>query len=434
MTFPQMKIQIFITAIILAIAAVIGWQIDGRYAAARAEEGQLVGEAQQLGVAGNGDPSARTKKVERGDREAEAKQLAVEYATQAKEWHAATVMDEAAKQRYDAIQRRVSALDQSQLGIFTMDVLATMNHGEKRQAKHALSLLERLARKDPTGALAYFTKHSSVLRLVDDSEYFVAGALGSWAKEDPLSALKWIRKNAAEYPEALSLGSLAVVRGAAEKDPRMALSLIAGLELDFSNAHNAMNAIVIAAKTDEEMSVTLAAIREFREANRNNKELTRAADGNLAYFAQELSKQSFEAANKWIENAKLNPRELNSLAQGLGNNFLDEPDRWIEWIGRAFPPGKGDGHIMNVIGNWTGQDYEAAGKWLASASEGRVKYAAIRGYAQTIFQHDPETAIQWIMTLPPGKDRDETLKTIHMNWSKDDPVGGEAFKQEHGIK
>lgn len=155
---------------------------------------------------------------------------------------------------------------------------------------------------------------------------------------------------------------------------------------------------------------------------------------NLACFVQELRKQSFEVASKWIENAKLNPKELDSLAQGFGNNILDDPGKWIEWMGRVFPPGKGDGHIMDLIGNWTEQDYEAAGKWLASAPEGPARNAAIRGYAQTVFKHDPETAMQWLMTLPPGKDRDSTLKNTHRNWLEIDPVGKEAFSEQHGIK
>lgn len=69
-----------------------------------------------------------------------------------------------------------------------------------------------------------------------------------------------------------------------------------------------------------------------------------------------------------------------------------------------------------------------------ATAEGPAKNAAIRGCALTIFKHDPETAMQWIMTLPPGQDRDDTLKTIHMNWSKIDPAGKEAFAREHGIK
>jgi hypothetical protein len=89
---------------------------------------------------------------------------------------------------------------------------------------------------------------------------------------------------------------------------------------------------------------------------------------------------------------------------------------------------------MDMMDTWTTHDYEAAGKWLASASDSPARNAAIRGYAKTVFKHDPETAMQWIMTLPPGSDRDNTLKNIHLNWPKYDPAGKEAFATEHGIK
>lgn len=71
----------------------------------------------------------------------------------------------------------------------------------------------------------------------------------------------------------------------------------------------------------------------------------------------------------------------------------------------TFPPGKGEDPIMDMIRCWTNDDYEAAGKWLAAAPEGPAKNAAIRSYALTVFKHDPETSMQWIMTLPPDKSR-----------------------------
>lgn len=49
-------------------------------------------------------------------------------------------------------------------------------------------------------------------------------------------------------------------------------------------------------------------------------------------------------------------------------------------------------------------------------------------------RYDPETAIQWIMTLPPDRDRDNTLKNIHLNWTKDVPEGAAVFANEHGIR
>ena len=42
--------------------------------------------------------------------------------------------------------------------------------------------------------------------------------------------------------------------------------------------------------------------------------------------------------------------------------------------------------------------------------------------------------MQWIMTLPPGKDRDSTLKNIYQNWPKKDITARDAFAKGHGIK
>jgi hypothetical protein len=36
--------------------------------------------------------------------------------------------------------------------------------------------------------------------------------------------------------------------------------------------------------------------------------------------------------------------------------------------------------------------------------------------------------------LPPGTDRDKTLKRTYQNWPESDTAAKEAFKQQHGIK
>ena len=56
--------------------------------------------------------------------------------------------------------------------------------------------------------------------------------------------------------------------------------------------------------------------------------------------------------------------------------------------------------------------------------------AAVRGYALTIFEHDRETAMQWLMTLPPDERRENTLRFILVNKLRDDPDAAAAFKDE----
>jgi hypothetical protein len=89
--------------------------------------------------------------------------------------------------------------------------------------------------------------------------------------------------------------------------------------------------------------------------------------------------------------------------------------------------------IRVLIQRWTTEDYQAAGKWLATTPESPAKNTAVSSYAQTIANYEPQTAAQWALTLPPGENRDNTLKRIYSYWPKDDPGGAAAFAKKHSI-
>ena len=430
-----MKISIAISVMILAAAAGLGWQIDRRLAAARTVERQLAAEAARLGISAGDAHATRSAKRIRIDREAEARLLAVEYIQLVQASAKGEKPDEILQTRYRDFSVRIAALDAASLKILIADVLDSQELDEQNRAEQAVLLLRGYARNDPRAALAFVVEHSASLKGVKSIEYVFSDSLGKWAKDDPISAVEWMKKNAVEFPDAMKAQSIHnVIYRTAAQDPKLAFTLIDGLGLNYSDAHFALNTIVTAATTNETRTATLSALREYRDANQANKALTQAVDDNFGYFSQGLRKVSFADASKWVEDAKMNPRELNRFCERLSNGIVEDTGRWIEWMGKVFPPGKGDGCIMDMIHSWTDHDYEAAGKWLDSAPEGPTKNAAIRGYAQTIFKHDPETAMQWIMTLPPGNDRDNTLRNIHLNWPKDDKEGAASFAKKHGIK
>ncbi len=109
-----------------------------------------------------------------------------------------------------------------------------------------------------------------------------------------------------------------------------------------------------------------------------------------------------------------------------------ERGQWIDWIGKTLPPDKASGCIWQNVTAWTKADYQAAGKWLSSTPDGPRKIAAIQAYAGAVASSAPKNASQWAMTLPPGKDREQTFRSIHRNWPKDDPDGAAAFAKDHG--
>ena len=432
-----MKISITVSALILAAAMAVGWKIDGRRDAARTDQSKLAAEAKRFGISVGGAYPTRSTKRERVDREAEARQLTAEYIQLNKLTENGGWLDEATQEAYIKCSARISALDVSSLKILITAVLVSRELEEKTRNERVAQLLGMaLANKDPRATLEFAKEHSAALKDTKGVEYLISYSLGTWAKDDPQAAVEWMKNNAAEFPDAMKAQSLYnVLRSAAQKEPRLAFSLIAELELDYANTHHAMHAIVTAAETDEQRNITLAALREYRDTHKSAKEISRAAEQMVGYFSQGFKKDGFDAANKWIAGANLTPKELDQLCGELSRNYRgEEHARWIEWMGATFPPGKCNQPIMDMIRCWTSQDYEAAGKWLASAPEGPARNTAIRGYAETVSLYDPETATQWAMTLPPGKDRDATLSNIHADWPQDDPAGKEAFATERGIK
>ena len=427
-----MKISIGISALILAIAAVIGWWLDTRFADARAVGEKLSIKLEGLGMNSGDNRGTDRNRPSRAERDQEAKRLAVAYIALPRSRQRIVIPS---VEHITDVEQKIAALDSSRLKIFIADVLASMELDATIVSERVNKLLGNLAGNDPRTALDLFTKHASVCRK-DMDNGVVSTALGAWAKEDPVAAAAWIKENAGEFPEALSAQSLQnVFYTTAQKDPRLAFTLLATLGLNYSNTHSALHTIVTSAATDEQRNITLAALREFRDANQGDKEVRQAAEQMVGYFSWGFKQDVFKTATEWIASANLSSNELDSFCGSLTRNYRgDESAQWIEWMGATFPPGKGDRCIMAMISRWTERDYEAAGKWLDSAPEGPVKNAAISGYALTVFKHDPETAMQWIMTLPPGNDRDHTLKTIHLNWPKGDSEGAASFAKEHGIK
>ena len=86
-----------------------------------------------------------------------------------------------------------------------------------------------------------------------------------------------------------------------------------------------------------------------------------------------------------------------------------------------------------LIGQWTQQDYLAAGKWLKATPTGPAKDAAVSTYATTVAEYEPQTAVQWAMTLPAGEARHTTLQGIYENWPARDRAGAETFAKVHGL-
>lgn len=437
-----MKISIALSFLILAMAAGLGWQGHQRLSSVRESHAKLVAEAATLGISPDpAHPAGRvliTKHAEREDKQAAAKLAAAKFIAFAKEMEA---LEEAGERPDEAMQKRIMefmdlmmSLDASQLKTLIAEVRAAGDlEDETRQGLIGFSIMT-MANDHPQAALALFTESADLFKDGQMGDHVVSMALGRWAKDDPIGALEWVRENGEKFPDLVTEeAKSAVISGAAAQDPKLALQLIGELKLKESS--QAVRSITAAAKTPEERSATLAALRDYAATLTDQTERERLMDSAVSSLAESAAKDGFQSGSQWISNAGFSAKELENLSENLSYNVKSpETGQWIEWLGEKLPADKADNRIRDMVRHWTQRDYRAAGTWLASVADGPTKQAAVRSYAETVARYDPQTAAQWALTLPAGEKRAQTLKQIHHRWPKDDAEGAAAFAREHGIK
>lgn len=437
-----MRISIAASILILLLAALFGLPNHQRLVSVREGHAKLVAAAARLGVSidpSRPDDPVRITKRERDDREADAKRAAAEFIAFAKEMEAMDKEggppDEAQQKRMMEFMDRMMSLDSAQLKILIAEVRANKElKDETRQGLIAFSIMT-LSNDHPQAALALLTESADLFKEDGMGKHVVSSSLAKWAKDDPLAALEWVRKNSGKFPDLITDDAKrGLISGTAVQDPKLAFKLIG--ELGLKETSQVISGIMRGAKTSEQRTTTLVALREHLAALTDDKARNEAAGSAISMLASSVAEEGFEAGSKWAASANFSPEELESFANGLNNRSTrsSETGQWVEWIGQSLPAGKGDDHIRNIVRQWTTDDYQAAGKWLAAAPDGPTKNVSIRSYAETVSKYEPETAAQWALTLPPGKDREQTLKRIYQNWPGDDSAAKEAFKEQHGIK
>ena len=436
-----MKISIALSLLILVIGSMLGWQEHQRHATVRVSRDKLVAEAAKVDIAPDPVQSADGSRVtkrgrQREDKEAGAKTTAAEFIRFIHEMEALEKKggppDEATRARGEQFKDRMKALDPAQVKILIAEARANKDlTNESRENLIAFSIVT-LADSHPQAALALLTESPDSLKANEMVKQAMSTALAKLAEADPAAALAWVRANSAKFPDLVNDDTKrGMISSTAVHDPMLAFQLIA--ELGLKDGYEAIYKITNAPKNSEERTATLTALRAYLTTLPEGEMRDKVSKNALRTLGQKAVREGFEAGSKWI--ASTGP-DLEWLVKSSGltyHNYREESGQWIEWIGVNLPVEKSKNCISKMVQNWTKTDYEAAGKWLAATPDGPTKTISIRSYAETLAKYEPASAAQWAMTLPPGKDREETLKNIYQKWPDGDDAVKQAFKKLHGI-
>jgi hypothetical protein len=434
----SLKFPIATTVLILAVGGALGLMHQQRLTVLRDEQRELATQAEKLGISTETSSDSPVTKRQRDDRARQANAMAREFIAFGREielhdQQANGESDEAFEKRGLEMQAKLLELDASQLKV----LIATLRDDKSLTSAIRQNLIcysiTMIGEDHPAAALALFSESADLLSDSPIGASVVSSTLANWAKKDPLAASEWVRKNAAEHPDlANDDAKRFIISGAAENDPKLAFKLIGDMKVE--DASSAVQALVEAGKTADQRTAILAALRDHLATLPEGPERDDLLQESLETMGRNLSNESFETVQSWISNSKLSPEESAQFATGLSYfNTKQDTGRWIDWMAQNLPKEAVANNVDNLVGQWTQEDYQAAGKWLAAAAEGPAKQTAVSTYAGTVAEYEPQTAVQWALTLPAGEARQATFEAIYQNWPKADAEAAAAFAKQYGV-
>jgi DNA-directed RNA polymerase subunit F len=411
-----MKTSFTIAAIILALGMSFVWRDHQRLLAARALHENSTKEAGLSSDGGSYFPALTRR--ERRKPDVRAKFVAAEFLA----YHRAEERQTAGEQVsadpneiYAKAIEHVRALNPEELKALIQELRDTLEIDGSIRWHFVFNIISNLFDVRPESALEL---HFATVDLAPPNrrinEDLISKSIQNWAKDDPDSALKWLKENERKLPaNAKDKAKEALLSGVASRDPAAAFRMLSGLGMDNPNDQG-IDRILSVSKTPELRMAAIAGIREYVATLPDEKKREGIQNEAVSWLGYDAAEEGFESGSKWIASANFTEGELNRFVLNLGNNMFnvheDDAAKWVQWVNDNLPAGEVDKSIRNMVSTWARADYQAAADWIRTMPDGPLKNNSTRAYAEAVSEYEPDFAVEWAATLPAGKERDATFK------------------------
>jgi hypothetical protein len=333
------------------------------------------------------------------------------------------------------LMTRLLAMSPDAIGGLIEDLRKEAGLSEEQKREATSMLLFAMAGTNPEQAATMAHELRDFLKEDFMGDHVLQLSLASWAANEPDAALDWFRQRMQGDAKAFDDETKsALLGGIAGSDPARAFLELKHLKLE-GEADAISNIMSSAIGNPETRDQAVTALRNAIAASDDEEQREALLDNGWLAVGETLQGEGYAKATEWMESMNLTKEELASLAGGLGYyGTAAETGQWITWIETNLTPEDADSPVRELMGEWTEQDYLAAGNWLATAPEGQAKQAAVVSYVEAVSTYEPQIAEQWALTLPVGEQRDEALGVIRENWPDSDPDGAKAFAARHGME
>ena len=430
-----MKKSIVLALAILVIGAILPVFQSRQLAGLQDRHQKLTAEAAALDVS---DPSS-PRTLARQKRENQVRAMEVKWADFADRmslYEKKPYLTEGGYQeRFGELLDGLGSMDDSRLRWLVAKVREDTKISHHTRSMFLIESIRKISAAQPAMALELYVRCADLIEQGDQTPTLTQ-ALCNLAVSDAFAVAEWLRKNGEKYASHADEHSKSEVIGSvAISDPALAFEIMESQQ--FPQIFWLPLRVIIGTVENypERRDPVLAALRHHLAGLSSDAEREKSRIAAIELFAASLGNDPFDSASDWISKSNFSAVEKALFAGSLPYEGTQEnTGRWIEWMAANLPGESLAEPVKRLVGQWTRQNYQAAGAWLKDTPESLAKNVAVLTYATAVAAHEPQVAGQWAMTLPLGPVREEALRAVHQKWPNSDPAGAAAFAREHGMK
>lgn len=268
----------------------------------------------------------------------------------------------------------------------------------------SMVLLQRWAREDPEGALAYHDAHR------DEADTFrglwLHAIFAPWIENDPVEAARALvvvlNREPAEINGGVPNAVLTAAETLSQKDPGAAMQFVAALP-DWARA---------SARTSVAKLVQGDGRAAFLDSLRALSSGPEATDWQRAAAAA-LAPVDPGAASQWIDSLGLSQEDTRETTRSVFEHWKNHnPQAAVDWAAARLPLAEKTLLMTRAVESWAAREPNECGRWLGSFDPAPEFDHVVAAFAQAVKSKDPGSARAWADRITDPKIRADTLQLL----------------------
>jgi hypothetical protein len=277
----------------------------------------------------------------------------------------------------------------------------------------------QLAQENPAKAAAFL----SSLPVNNQTSHQFSQLASQWAQQDPDAARKWVEALPAGQTKQQAMGGM--IGALAQTDPAKAAAMFGDAVVNNQNYYQVGTVVGEWIKTDQTAALAWLESLDLRGDTQRNIQ---------SQFMHNWVNEDAAAASRYalgIQDEKSRLHAITSLVGAWGNN---DPVAAHDWIMRSLEGETKDRSLNSLIQNMSHQDPATALRYYQEATANLTPEAVEKTFGTTAsqiasnwVQHDPAAVRQWVLTLPEGETRSNSIRSMVDNLGDYDIKGAAEF-------